>query len=67
MGYDPRKRPDMTENTSFPDLPRVVYRGSEGLEVLSGLKIMGYNLRKQPEMAEKTRFADPYRVVYRGS
>ena len=44
----------MTENTSFSDLPRVMYRGSEGLDILSGLKIMGYNLRKWPEMAENT-------------
>ena len=57
----------MTENTSFSDLASVVYRGSEGLDILSGLKTMGYNLRKWPEMAKNTSFADPYGVVYRGS
>ena len=67
MGYNPRKRPEITENTSFSDLPRVVYRGSEGLDILSGLKIMAYNLRKWPEMAENTSFAYPSGVVYRGS
>ena len=67
MGYNPRKRPEMAENTSFPDPSTVVYRGSQGIEILSGLKIMGYNLRKWPEMAENTSFADPYGVVYRGS
>ena len=64
MGYNPRKGPEMAKNTRFADLPRVVDRGSEGLEILLGLKIMGYNLRKWPEMTEITSFADTARVVY---
>ena len=67
MGYNPRKRPEMAEITSFADGSRVVYRGSQGIEILLDSKIMGYNPRKRPEMAENTSFADPYRVVYRGS
>ena len=51
----------------FADPSRVVYRGSQGLDILSGLKIMGYNLRKWSEMAENTSFANPSRVLYRGS
>ena len=29
MGYNPRKRPEMAENTSFADAARVVYQGSQ--------------------------------------
>ena len=61
MGYNPQKRLEMVEITSFADSARVVYRGSQGI------KIMGYNPRKRPEMAENTSFADLSRVVYRGS
>ena len=53
----------MSENTSFADLSRVVYQGSQGIEILLDSKIMGYNLRKRPEIAENMRFADPSRVV----
>ena len=67
MGYNPRKRPEMAENSGFADLSRVVYRGSQGIEILLDSKIMGYNPRKRPEIAENVRFADPSRVVYRGS
>ena len=67
MGYNPRKRPEMAENSGFANLSRVVYRGSQGIEILLDSKIMGCNPRKRPEMAENTSFADPYRVVYRGS
>ena len=31
MGYNPRKRPKMNENTTFADPSRVVYRGSQGI------------------------------------
>ena len=67
MGYNPRKRPEMAENTSFADLSRVVYRGSQGIEILLDSKIMGYNPRKRQKMTENTTFADRSRVVYRGS
>ena len=67
MDYNPRKRPEMAENTSFADLSSVVYQGSQGIEILLDSKIMGYNPRKRPEMAENTSLADPSRVVYRGS
>ena len=36
MDYSPRKRPEMPEITSFDDAARVVYRGSQGIEILSG-------------------------------
>ena len=67
MGYNPQKRPEMAENTSFADPSRVVYQGSRAIEILPDSKIMGYNQRKQPEIAKNTSFADPSRVVYRGS
>ena len=60
MGYNPRKRPEMGENTSFPDPSRVVYQGSQGIEILLDSKIMGYN-------TQIASFADLSRVVYRGS
>ena len=67
MGYNPRKQPEMDEIMSFADPARVVYRGSQGIEILPGLENHGYNPRKRQEMAENTSFADPSRVVYRGS
>ena len=41
MGYNPQKRPEMAENTSFVDPARVVYRGSQGIEILPGLENHG--------------------------
>ena len=41
MGYNPQKWPEMTENTNFADLSRVVYRGSQGIEILPGLENHG--------------------------
>ena len=67
MGYNPRKRPEIDENTNIADLSRVVYRGSQGIEILLDSKIMGYNPGKRPEIAENTSFANLSRVVYRGS
>ena len=67
MGYNPRKRPEIAEITSFADPARVLYRGSQGIKILQGPKIVGYNPRKRPEMAEITSFVDASIVVYRGS
>ena len=67
MGYNPRKRLEMAGTTSFADASRVVYRGSQGIEILPGPKIVGYNPRKRPKMLESTSFADAARVVCRGS
>ena len=36
VGYNPRKRPEMAEITSFLDASRVVYQGSQGIEILPG-------------------------------
>ena len=36
MGYNPRKRPKMAQMASFADATRVVYRGSQGIEILPG-------------------------------
>ena len=44
-----------------------LYRGSQGIDLLPGPKIVGYNSRKRPEMLEITSFVDASRVVYRGS
>ena len=41
MGYNPRKRPEMAENTSFADASKVVYRGSQGIEILPELENHG--------------------------
>ena len=67
MGYDPRKRPEMAEITSFADAARVVYRGSQGIIILLGPENRGLYPRKRPELAEITTFADTARVMYRGS
>ena len=40
-GSNPRKQPEMLEITSFADLARVVYMGSQGIAVLSGLENHG--------------------------
>ena len=41
MGYNPRKRLEMVEITSFADPARVVYRGAQGIEILPGLENHG--------------------------
>ena len=64
MGYNPRIRPEMAEITNFADASRVVYQGSQGIEILPWPKIVGYNTQKRPEMLKITSFADTARVVY---
>ena len=41
VDYSPRNRPEMPEITSFDDAARVVYRGSQGIEILPGPKNRG--------------------------
>ena len=41
VSYNPRKRPEMAEITSFVDVTRLVYRGSQGIEILPGLENHG--------------------------
>ena len=68
MNYSLRKQPEMPEIMSFDDAARVVYRGSQGIEILSGdPKIVDYSPRKRPQMPEIMSFDDAARVVYRGS
>ena len=55
----------MAEITTFADASRFVYQGSQGIEIIPGLKNHVYP-RKRPQMAEITSFADATRVVYRG-
>ena len=66
MGYNPRNRPEMAENTSSADLESCTesHRASKSSR---DSKIMGYYPRKRPEMAEITSFSDFSRVVYRES
>ena len=64
VGYTPQKRPEVAEITNFADAPRVVYRGSRGIEILPRLSIVVYNPRKQQKMLEIMSFADTARVVY---
>ena len=54
----------MAEITNFADASRVVYRGSHGIEIHPGPKIVGYNPRKRPEMLEIMSFADTTSIVY---
>ena len=64
MDWCPRKRPEMSETTSFDDAAIVVYRGSQGVEILPGPKTVDYSTRKRPEMPETTSFDDGARFVY---
>ena len=57
----------MAENTSFANASKVVYRGSQGIEILQDPEIVGYDPRKWPEMQEIMSFADTTRVVYKGT
>ena len=57
----------MLKITSFDDAARVVYRGSQGIKIFPGSKIVGYNPRKWPEMLEIMSFVDAARVVCRRS
>ena len=41
VDYSPRKQPEMPEIMSFDDAARVMYRGSRGIEILSGPKTRG--------------------------
>ena len=41
VDYSPRKRPEMLEITSFDEAARVMYQGSQGIEILSGPKKRG--------------------------
>ena len=45
MGSNPRKRPEMLEIMSFANAASDVYRGSHGIKILSGPKIVCYNPR----------------------
>ena len=62
MEYSLRKQPEMPEIMSFDDAARVVYRGTQGIEIL-----VDYSPRKQPQMPEIMSIDDAARVVYRGS
>ena len=57
----------MAEITNFADASRVVYQGSQGIEILPWPKIVGSNTRQRLEMLKITSFADTARVVYQGS
>ena len=57
----------MLKIMSFDDGARVVYRGSQGIKILPGPKILGYDPGKWPEMLEITSFVDAARVECRRS
>ena len=67
VDYSPQKRPEMLEITSFDDAARVVFQGSQGIEISRDPKTMDYSPRKRPEMLENTSFDDAARLVYQGS
>ena len=56
MGYNPRKRPEMAEITSFADPARVVYQGSQGIEILPGLGNHGLEPTKISKNGRKHEF-----------
>ena len=56
MGYNPQKRLEMVEITSFADSARVVYRGSQGIEIIPGPKIVGYKPTKTARNGRKHEF-----------
>ena len=64
VDYSPRKQPEMLEITSFDDAARVMYRGSQGIEIHRDPKTVDYSPRKRPEMQEIKSFDDAARVVY---
>ena len=66
MDYSPRKRPKIPEITSFCYAAKVMYRGSQGIEILPGPEKVDYSPRKRPQMPEISSFGDAARVVYRG-
>ena len=41
MGYNPQKRLEMVEIMSFADSARVLYRGSQGIEIFPRLEYHG--------------------------
>ena len=41
MDYSPRKLPEMPEILSFDDAARVVYRGTQVIEIFPGPEIYG--------------------------
>ena len=56
MGYNPRKRLEMAENTSFADPARVVYRGSHGIKFRPGLEKHGLKPTKTTRNCRKHEF-----------
>ena len=55
MGYNPQKRLEIAENTSFSDLSRVVYRGSQGIEILPRIENHGVITHENDQKWPKTR------------
>ena len=57
MGYNPRKRLEMAENTSFADPARVVYRGSHSIKFRPGLEKHGLKPTKTTRICRKHKFS----------
>ena len=66
VGYNPRKQQKMAQITNFADAPIVVYRGSHGIEILSGPENRGLYPLKTARNGRNHEFCRCPRVVYRG-
>ena len=64
MHYRPQKRPEQHEIMSFDDVARVVYRGSQSIEIIPEPEKVSYRPWKRPELPEITSFDDVTRVVF---
>jgi hypothetical protein len=52
------------QNHEFEDVARMVYRGSQSIEIILGPEKVRYRPRKRPEMPEITSFDDVTRVMF---
>ena len=66
VGYNPRKRQEMAEITSLVDACKVVYRGSQGIEILPGPENRGLSPTKTARNCEITSFIDVLELCTRG-
>ena len=62
--YSPEKRPEQQEIMSFDDVARMVYRGSQSIEIIPGPEKVRYRPSKLPELPEIMSFDDVTRVVF---
>ena len=64
MRYRPQKWPEQHEIMSFDNVARVMYRGSQSIEIIPRPEKVRYRPWKRPEMPEIASFDDVTRVVF---